>query len=232
MIGCLIIHGYTGGPHELKPLIEDLKKNTNFRIEVPTLPGHGEKLELDNITYDKWLEASEQSFQRLSQFVDEIYVIGFSMGGMISAYIASKYKVDKLVLLATAGKYISIKRMSVEVSDIIKDSLTGKLNENSFYLGYKDKIRNVPIKANLEFMKLVRETRKRLKYVNTPVLIIQGQMDSMVPYQTADYLAEELSSDFKEVILFDQAKHQICLGDEKDVLNGMVQTFLTTPQKK
>lgn len=232
MVGCLIIHGFTGGPYELEPLIENLKKNTNFRIEVPVLPGHGPELDLSNVTYQEWLEASEKSFQHLSQFVDEIYIIGFSMGGMISAYIASKYKVDKLVLLATAGKYISIKRMGQELSDVLKDSLTGQLNENNFYQRYKEKRSGVPIKANFEFMKLVSKTKRHLKYVKTPVLIIQGEMDSMVPYQTADYLAEKLSSVSKEVVLFDQAKHQICLGDEKDILNGMVETFLTSQQKE
>lgn len=231
MIGCLLIHGYTGGPHELAPLIKNLKKNTNFQIEVPILPGHGETLELDDISYDKWLKASEESYHHLKEKVEKIYVIGFSMGGMIAAYLASKFNVDKLVLLATAGKYLSLRQLGMEVSEVIKDGLTGKLDENVFFQGYKKKMRVVPIKANIEFMKLVKETKKHLKHVDTPVLIIQGKLDSMVPYQTASFLAEEMASDYKEVVLFGQSKHQICLGDDRDTLNSMVYNFLTTQPK-
>lgn len=228
MIGCMIIHGYTGGPYELEPLTNYLKENTNFYIVVPTLPGHGKKLELDNISYKKWLEAAEDTFQQLSEKTDEVYLIGFSMGGMIAAYLAAKYKVDKLVLLATAGKYLSFKQIGLEVSSFVKDGMTGNLDENKLFQQYKSKWGEVPLKANIEFMKLVKNTRKYLKDIEIPVLIVQGHMDSMVPYQTAFYLAKEISSEHKGVVFFEQSKHLICLGDDKDILNSIVHTFLTS----
>lgn len=46
MIGCLIIHGYTGGPYEVDPLRVYLQKRTNWKIVVPVLEGHGENLDL------------------------------------------------------------------------------------------------------------------------------------------------------------------------------------------
>src|SRR5690606_5541322 len=99
-------------------------------------------------------------------------------GGMIAAYLAAKYKVDKLVLLATAGKYLSFKQISVDIGYMLKDGLSGKLEQNKLFRHYKRKMGSVPFKANLEFLKLVRLTRKSLKNVDTPVLIAQGQMDN------------------------------------------------------
>lgn len=227
MIGCLIIHGFTGGPHELDPLTNYLKEHTNWHIQVPTLPGHGSKLSLENVSYKKWIGVAEKTLVQLKEKYDEIYLIGFSMGGMIAAYLAAKYKVDKLVLLATAGKFISLKQMLLDVSSMIKDGLKGKLNQNKLYQHYKRKHGEVPLSANVEFLKLVRFTRKHLKDVESPVLIAQGQLDSMVPYRTAYYLDKAISSKRKEVVFFERSRHLICLGNDKDILNEMVLSFLT-----
>ena len=232
MIGCLVIHGYTGGPFEVRPLTDYLKMNTNFHIEVPTLPGHGEILALDDVSYEKWLTAAEKSYKKLKKKTDRIFIIGFSMGGMIAAYLAAKYNVEKLVLLATAGKYLSFAQIGREVGEVIKDGLTGKIKDNTLYQHYKTKMGEVPIKANIEFMRLVRFTRKHLKDVDVPVLIAQGHLDSLVPYRTAYYLAKEIKSEHKEVVFFDKSKHHICLGEDKDTLNSIVHKFLNSTSEE
>ncbi|MFB4168118.1 alpha/beta hydrolase [Virgibacillus sp. JSM 102003] len=226
MIGCLIIHGYTGGPYEVAPLVEYLKEHTSWQIEVPTLPGHGRKLALENISHKKWINAAESSFKRLSEKVDEIYIIGFSMGGMIAAYLAAKYKIDKLVLLAPAGKYLSFKQISKDIRDVAVDGFNGKLRQNKLYLHYKRKLGAVPFKANIEFLKVLRFTRRYLKKIESPVLIAQGQQDGMVPYKTVYYLDKEITSKEKEVVFFERSRHLICLGNDKDALNIMIHQFL------
>lgn len=228
MIGCLIIHGYTGGPHEVKPLAEYLEEQTDWDIVVPTLPGHGKKLKLENASYRQWLKAAEMSLKKLQSKYQEIYLIGFSMGGMIAAYLAAKYNVSKLVLLATAGKFLSFKQMTLDVGEVIKDGIRGNLHKNNIYLRYKRKLGKVPFKANLEFLKLVRYTRGYLKNIKSPVLIAQGQQDGVVPVKAASYLDKEISSPQKKVVLFERSDHQICLGDDKDTLNSMVYDFLSS----
>lgn len=227
MIGCLIIHGYTGGPYELGPLVNYLKEHTNWNIKVPTLPGHGRKLDLKDVSHKNWIKAAENALKQLREKHDEIYLIGFSMGGMIAAYLAAKYKVDKLVLLATSGKYLSFKQIGVDIGEMISDGVKGELGKNRLYLHYKKKLGNVPFKANIEFLKLVRFTRRYLKNIESPVLIAQGQQDGMVPAKTAYYLNKEIPSKRKEVVFFERSKHLICLGNDKDTLNTMVYEFLT-----
>src|SRR5699024_5290848 len=101
------------------------------------------------------------------------YLIGFSMGGMIASYLAAKHKVEKLVLLAPSGKYLSWKQLLFDGFSCIVDGLNGKLHENTLYLRYRKKIGAVPFQANLEFLKLVRFTRNYLKDIDIPVLIAQ-----------------------------------------------------------
>ncbi|HZW68061.1 MAG TPA: alpha/beta fold hydrolase [Pseudogracilibacillus sp.] len=232
MIGCLIIHGFTGGPYEVEPLHEYLRAHTDWRIEVPLLSGHGETLQLEEVTHEIWLEEAEEAIQDLQETCDEIYVIGFSMGGMIASYLAAHYDVDKLVLLATARKYLSFKYLSYYVADVINDSFKGQLKENEIFTHYKSKLGAVPFKANVEFMKLVNETKRYLQQITSPVFIAQGQKDGIVPYTAAYSLEKEIGSEHKEVVIFEQSNHLICLGEDRTVLNQMVYDFLQVQEKE
>ena len=226
MVGCLILHGYTGGPYEVAPLSTYLKEKTGWFIHVPTLPGHGRNLELENIPYTEWLKASEQALKTLKNKFDEVYIIGFSMGGMIGAYLAAKYHITKLVLLAPSGKYLSWRQIGLDVFKFIVDGMQKNLGKNKQYLQLKRKKGMIPFQSNIEFLKLVRFTRKYVKDVKADVLIAQGYQDGMVPFKTAYYLYDELTTPHKEVIFFDLSKHLICLGEDRDTLNPIVHQFL------
>lgn len=226
MIGCLIIHGYTGGPYEVEPLTQYLEDHTAWKISAPVLPGHGEELALENVSHDEWLEAAEAEFKSLRDQCKTVYVIGFSMGGMIAAYLAAKYEVKKLVLLAPARKYISVGKIARKIGEVVVDVFRGTLADNEFYSNVKQKRGEVPIKSNVEFTKLVRHTKEFLEDVHSPVLIIHGQEDSIVPVSTVKNLDEEIPSEEKQIVVFDQENHMICLGENKDIVNELVYHFL------
>ena len=48
--GVLFIHGFTGGPYEIQPFVNCVKKHTDWTVEVPTLPGHGITLNLAKLS--------------------------------------------------------------------------------------------------------------------------------------------------------------------------------------
>lgn len=232
MIGCLMIHGFTGGPHEIEPLHEYLSEHTDWEIVVPVLSGHGKELHLEEVSHEVWLKEAGEALLELKEQCDEVYVIGFSMGGMIAAYLAANYDVDKLVLLSTARKYLSFKYLSYYVAEVISDGFKGKLDDNEIYTHYKSKLGAVPFKANVEFMRLVNETKQYLDDVSSPVFIAQGQKDGMVPYKAAYSLEKEIASEHKEVVIFEQSNHMICLGDDRSVLNQMILRFLKEEYKQ
>lgn len=231
MIGCLIIHGFTGGPYEVEPLQNYLEEQTDWEVVLPVLTGHGEELDLADVPYEVWLEDAEKAYEKLAKKCDTIYVIGFSMGGMIASYLAGKYYIDKLVLLSTARKYLSFKYLSYYVGKMIGDGFKGKLRENDMFLHYKSKIGQVPLRSNIEFMKLVRDTKDYLEDIKSPVLIAQGKKDGLVPKRTAYALEDEIGSDDedKEVVFFEESDHLICLGNNAPVLVQMIYEFLTEP---
>ncbi|MBM7571088.1 alpha/beta hydrolase [Aquibacillus albus] len=225
MIGCLCIHGFTGGPYEVEPLKEYLLQRTNWYIEAPTLPGHGKELALDSVHYEEWIDKAEKEFLKINEKCDKVFIIGFSMGGMIAAYLAAKYKINRLVLLSPSRKYISIKQMGIDIVEFVKDGLNKQLSDNPLFQRYISKTGSVPVKATVEFLKCMKFTKPYLQQVSCPVLIAQGIQDGMVPYKAAYFLEEEIPSD-TQVMFFHDSKHHICLGDDKDALNQAVYSFL------
>lgn len=225
MIGCLCIHGFTGGPYEITPLADYLKEVTDWYIEVPCLPGHGESLNLNSATYLEWVDEAEQTLLKVKEKCDTIYLIGFSMGGMISAYLASKYKADKLVLLSASRKYISVGQMGKDIGQFVQERLKGKLEDNTLFQRYRQKKGAVPLRAVVQFLKCMRFTKPFLKEVHCPVLIAQGIQDGMVPYKSVHYLDKEIPGE-TEVIYYHDSKHHICLGTDRDVLIEKVYIFL------
>nr|WP_077625229.1 alpha/beta fold hydrolase [Sediminibacillus massiliensis] len=227
MKGCLCIHGFTGGPYEVDPLAEYVRENTDWLVKVPCLPGHGDTLNLKGVTFDQWVSAAEDEFRMLEKQCEQVFVVGFSMGGMIASYLAAKYPVAKLALLSPAGKYIDIKQMGVELGSFFVKGLKGELDNDPMFNNYKCKWGSVPFKAMIEFQKCVRFTRPYLENIECPVLIAQGRQDSLVPFKTLHYLDKEISGADTELILYDKSKHMICLGEQKEELIQTVFSFLT-----
>lgn len=226
MIGCLCIHGFTGAPYEVAPLAKYLEEKTDWMIRVPTLPGHGEELQLKGITYKQWLQHAETELQWLLKNCEKVYCIGFSMGGLIASYLASQYKIEKLVLLSAAAYYVNFKQLTEDIKEMVKDTLKGEINKNELFLRYKKKITATPIGATIQFRKLVTEVRQILPEVKVPTFIAQGELDGIVPIKSAQYLYETIGATKKEILYIPNSKHHICHCDENEKLFEEILAFL------
>lgn len=226
MIGCLFIHGFTGAPYEVEPLANYIKEKTDWLVKVPTLPGHGVTLSLKGHTYNEWVTYAEQELIALMKEVDEVYVIGFSMGGVIASYLAANYQVKKLVLLSAAVYYVNPKQLVLDCKEMIKDLLNGNINENELFNRYKKKMVETPLRSTIEFQKLVKKVKPYLKKLTLPVLIIQGECDGIVPVKSAHYLYKTIPSEEKKLMLLPFSKHHVCHGEDYEDLKEYVEKFL------
>jgi carboxylesterase len=226
MIGCLCIHGFTGSPYEVAPLVSFLEKRTDWLLVVPTLPGHGDTLSLKGISYTQWLEHAEKELKWLLSKCEIVYVIGFSMGGLIASYLATMYPIDKLVLLSAAAYYINFKQLAEDIKEIVLDSIKGSLASNELFLRYKKKITATPIGATIQFRKLVSQVRPMLPQVHCPTLIAQGESDGIVPMKSAQYLYEYIGANTKEILYIPGSKHHICHCEQNERLFEKILSFL------
>ncbi|ALS22508.1 MULTISPECIES: alpha/beta hydrolase [Paenibacillus] len=213
---CLLLHGFTGGPYEVMPLAEHLREQ-GFHCHVPTLPGHDQGLKgLGDVTWRDWLRAAAREADRLARQFGEIEVVGFSMGGLLSAYLANRFPVRRLVLLNAAAIYFSPYLF-------IRD-LAGRLRCRDLEPMYR--IKHTPLPAALQFTKLARYTKLReLPRITVPTLIAQGKRDPIVHPRSAEYIYRKLKGE-RELIYFPHSRHLICMEPEAPQLFAAVERFL------
>jgi carboxylesterase len=214
--GVLFIHGFTGSPFEVRPLVKFLKKQTDWKISVPTLSGHGLTLNLGKASADSWLMEAELALKKLQQEVDHVIVVGFSMGGLIAMYLALRYKVDRLVLLSAAAKYISPRILIKDLGIMLLKPITKKYPPNTFYHLYEYKLTSTPLRATFQFLRIVKLVEPYYGLIKTPVCIVQGGKDGIVPFSTAEHLLKKLGSEKKEFIKSPLGKHHICYSEDND----------------
>ncbi|WP_432353185.1 alpha/beta hydrolase [Sporosarcina sp. A2] len=224
--GVIILHGFTGGSFEVSPFIRFLKEKTDWIIEVPILPGHEPGGRLSEITAEAWLMEAEITFRHLRKRTDRIVVVGFSMGGLIALHLALRYPVDRLVLLSAAAKYISPRLLLADAAILLAEPVIRQFPPNTFYHLYQYKIANTPIRSAYQFTRIVRQIAPYYEKITTPVCIVQGKQDGIVPYSSAELLYKSLGSKEKELIFSDNGKHHICYSDDCEQWFVKVLSFL------
>lgn len=105
-IAILMIHGFAASPVEFQPLFDHLKND--FDIYAPILPGHKTNIEdFSKQKYVTWLDFSEKIYNRLLEEYSKVVLLGFSMGGTICLYLATKKEPYKLVTLSAPINFLS-----------------------------------------------------------------------------------------------------------------------------
>ena len=105
---CLLLHGLTGAPSEMRPVGEALAR-AGFRAVGLLLPGHGTTPDdLETVTRGDMLDAAREALLSL-RGARRVYLCGLSMGALLAVHLASKgyvrqgvAPVSALALLAPA----------------------------------------------------------------------------------------------------------------------------------
>lgn len=99
--GCLLIHGWAGAPFEMKPLVEPLEA-LGCVVRNILLPGHGTTFEdFCSTGFDDWKNGAVREYEALAAEVDQVVVIGLSMGGTLALHLAANYPVAGVVMIAS-----------------------------------------------------------------------------------------------------------------------------------
>src|SRR5687768_898804 len=88
--GVLCVHGFTGTPYEMRYLGQRLH-DRGLTVVGPALPGHTTTVEdLDATTWRDWAAAVDEAFDALRARCRRVAVVGQSLGGLLSLYLASR----------------------------------------------------------------------------------------------------------------------------------------------
>lgn len=103
---CLLLHGFTGSPWDVRPLGEALAARGLY-VRAPQLPGHGTTPEaLLSVDHRDWVQAAAHALLALRDY-RRVYVAGLSMGALLALRLAADYpeRTHGLALIAPALRF-------------------------------------------------------------------------------------------------------------------------------
>lgn len=193
-------------------------ENLGYQVVIPEIFNQSQ---LDDINSMQWLNRIEQPLVDLLANNKQIWLVGFSMGGVIAAYLAAKYKVDRLVLLAPAFEYITVKAILETVEGVARQIIKRPEIVSSDYPPLPETFTNT-------FKEIIYTCKESIKKVNCPVLIFHGTEDTTIPLRSSDYAYDSIYHMNKRLFILKGVSHRILDAHavNKDVLKIMHEFFL------
>jgi len=225
-IGCLLIHGFTGSPGEMRPLGEYLHKK-GYSVKGVLLPGHGTKVEdLACTNWQIWYQEVVEGYENLKARCEKVFIIGLSMGGALALHLAANEKIDGGIVSICAPIYLAKRKayfspiMQYFIKFSKKKSYAGKNYESFWYDQY-------PISCTASLVKMLPVIKKELKNINNSVLIIQSTLDKTVNPASGQYIYDNIGSRAKELYWLYNSGHVATLDIEREQVFLWTEKFIT-----
>jgi carboxylesterase len=181
---CLLIHGFTGTPKEMRGMGEFLNRQGYTCLGI-RLAGHATHPEdMIRSRWTDWVASVEDGYQLLRGLTDNIFLIGLSMGGILALLTSTRLvpRVKGVIAMSTPSRlptdypiwFIQL------ISKVIRYRPKSKEPPGSGWFdktAYKDHVAygKNPVRSSAELKKLILEMRAALPKVNVPVLLMHSK---------------------------------------------------------
>ncbi len=206
---CLLIHGVSTGPGDLKELADEFYQ-AGFNVYVLRLPDYGTpENTLSEVTWESALNQALQRFQLLARGGGKVHVVGLGFGATLALHVALAESVSSLVLLAPAimPRESFLQRLAVRL----------KLHHMKFFhrwLGW-----------NADLMEGMDIARGKIGKVKVPIYAAQCEDDDRACPTSLRFLQRKARNSASRFQIFPEGGHAILAAHGKEVLNREVLKF-------
>ncbi len=184
---CLLIHGFTGAPKEMRWMGEYLHRQGYTCLGV-RLAGHATRPEdMARARWTDWTASVEDGYNLLCGVTDDIFLVGLSMGGILSLLMSTRLAVRGVVAMATPARLpedYPIWLMQL-ISWFVKyqpktdeEPGSGWFDQTAWqeHVSYPQN----PVRSAAELKKLILAMRAALPEVRVPVLLMHSKDETYV----------------------------------------------------
>lgn len=234
---CIItIHGFSSAPKEVEQLSLYLYEK-GFSVYSPRLDGHGTSpKDLKDKEWEDWYKSVCEAISIASIKYRKIFLVGFSTGGLLALLSANKkyFLFNGIVCINAALNLKDIRVKTLLPAISVWNDLVKNFSENKFTKDYiKNNAENPDINYDKFYVETIEElsllmkaTRKKLKHIKEPCLIIQAKDDPVVNASSAYEIHEKIQSKHKEIEIIDAENHVIVKGEHTEELYEKILKFI------
>jgi len=225
----LCLHGLTGTPYEVRPLAEAIVER-GIRARGPALPGHNSTPEaLSLLPNDAWIAAVLDEYRRLREQHDRVFLVGLSLGGLLSMELASNHPVDALVVI---GAPLQLRQpipllipLIKRIQPMMKKREGSDIRDpeaRSRHPGYDQ----MPLASVHELIRIQRLVRDGLSRIEAPTFVAHGAYDTTARPRDAHRIHREVGAEVKEIMICEDSGHVVPVDRDGAVLAQNVADFL------
>lgn len=228
-IGCLLVHGFTGAPKEMRWMGEYLA-NLGYTILGVRLAGHATQPEdMRRMNWEDWASSVEDGYFLLKGMTDHIFVIGLSMGGILSLRFAAQYPISGVVAMSTPYMLPNDPRLPyIQILSLLKPWLEQGPSDFHNPEAEKDHVcyPYYPSRAVVQLRDLLTEMRASLPQITVPALIIHSHQDKGIESPNAEKIYAALGSMQKELIWVENSGHVIPREPDRYLVFKAIDDFI------
>ena len=232
-VGCLFVHGFTGAPKEMRWMGEYLSGN-GFTVLGVRLAGHATRIEdMMRMHWQDWLASVEDGYCMLNGCVDQVFIIGLSMGGILSLLFSSQHPVSGVVVMSTPYALPDDPRLPfIKIFSGIVPKVGKGPSDWHNPDAAKDHVEYpmFPTRGIIQLRELLSEMRTALPLVRVPALIIQSKQDGSVTPQNAEQIFSSLGSQDKQLFWVENSGHVIPREPDRQLVFLKIDEFIQRVQ--
>lgn len=226
---CLLIHGFTGAPKEMRWMGEYLASQ-GYTVLGVRLAGHASSPEdMTRMKWSDWLLSIEDGYHMLRGSWDQIFLIGLSMGAILSLTFASKYPVSGVIAMSCPYElppnpllpFAGAVKLAVRYVDKGKPDWQN-LDAAKDHIEYP----KFPVAGVIQLKQLLEVMRSRLPQVTSPVLLVHGSHDSTVPVEHTQAICDLLGSQIKSILYLENSGHIVTREPDRQQLFEAARDFI------
>jgi carboxylesterase len=179
---CLLIHGFTGTPKEMRWMGEYLHRQGYTCLGI-RLAGHAtQPQDMIRSRWTDWTASVEDGYNLLRGLTDDIFLVGLSMGGTLSLLMSTRLapRVKGVVAMSTPA------RLPSDYPTWLLEFLSPFVNKEQIAYGKN------PVRSAAELKKLILAMCAALPKVDVPVLLMHSRDDKYVLPDNLEYIYERL----------------------------------------
>ena len=226
----LCLHGLTGTPYEIRPVGEALAA-AGIRAVGPFLAGHGGEPELLARTpFGEWVDAVADAHRALCERHERVFLVGLSLGGLLSLQRAASAQVDALAVI---GVPLRLRTRLAPLLPIARHRWSylpkrrGSDIRDAAARARHPSLRVMPVASAIELIRLQRRVRALLGRVTAPLLVAHGCLDATAHPDDARRIAAEVASTERELLWLPNSGHVVPVDHDGPELARAVVDFLT-----
>jgi carboxylesterase len=214
--GCLVTHGFTGTPKEMRWLGEYLNRQ-GYTVCGIRLNGHATRLEdMVRSRWRDWLLSVEDGYNLLKSCTDRVFLLGLSMGGVLSLTAAAQFDIRGVVAMSTPYD-LPPTRLPVWTFHLLGWLKPywpkGKVPGSGWFdqAAYRQHVAYPmnPVRSAIELKSLITAMHDALPKISVPVLLIHSRNDNYVVKDCMEQIFAHLTTADKQMLWVEGGGHVI-----------------------